>query len=90
MGLVKLLWRWQGDQLMRNLLRLAMRPDVVGRGLIVTLIVGTILTAINQGDLIASNVITPGTLTKILLNYFVPYCVSIYTDIDVLIKQQRE
>jgi len=33
---------------MRNWLQLAMRPDVVARGLKVTLIVGTILTAINQ------------------------------------------
>ena len=74
---------------MRNWLRLAMRADVVGRGLKVTLIVGTILTAINQGDLIADNTITPGTLTKIFLNYFVPYCVSIYNDVDVLVKQQR-
>jgi hypothetical protein len=72
---------------MTNWLRLAMRPDVVGRGLKVTLLVGTILTAINQGDLIASDTITPGTLIKILLNYFVPYCVSVYNNVDVLIKQ---
>ncbi len=75
---------------MRNWLRLAMRADVVGRGLKVTLIVGTILTAINQGDLIADGTITLGTLTKIFLNYLVPYCVSIYNDVDVLVKQQRE
>jgi len=75
---------------MRNWLRLAMRPDVVARGLKIALIVGTILTAINQGDLLVGGTITTGILTKILLNYFVPYGVSIYTDVNVLVKQQRE
>lgn len=67
-----------------------MRPDVVARGLKIALIVGTILTAINQGDLLVSGTITTGILTKILLNYFVPFGVSIYTDVNVLVKQQRE
>jgi hypothetical protein len=89
-GIAKLLWRQHGDQPMRNWLRLAMRPDVVARGLKIALIVGTILTAINQGDLLVSGTITTGILTKILLNYFVPFGVSIYTDVNVLVKQQRE
>ena len=37
---------------MSEWLKLAFRKDVVGRGLKVGAIVGTILTAINQGDLI--------------------------------------
>jgi hypothetical protein len=75
---------------MRNWLRVAFRPDIVGRGLKVALIVGTILTIINQGDIVASSAITASVLAKILLNYCVPYCVSIYADVETRVEQQRE
>jgi hypothetical protein len=46
------------------------------RSFVVTLIVGTILNLINQGDALLNggNV----NLTKILLTYAVPYCVATY------------
>ncbi len=74
---------------MRSWLQLALHSDVVGRGLKTALIVGTILTAINFGDVIANREITPTILTKILLNFFVPYCVSTYANVEALIKEQR-
>jgi len=75
---------------MSNWMMQALRPEVVGRGVRVALIVGTILTAINQGDILASSAITPSILTKILLNYCVPYFVSTYADLEALASQQRE
>ena len=75
---------------MRNWLQHSLRPDIVGRGVRVALVVGTILTAINQGDVLASSAITPSVLTKILLNYCVPYFVSTYADFEALADQQRE
>jgi len=80
----------QRNQSLRNWARQALRPDIVGRGLKVALIVGTILTAINQGDILASSAITPGVFIKILLNYCVPYFVSTYADLETLASQQRE
>ncbi len=75
---------------MKNWLQQALRPDIVGRGLRVALIVGTILTAINQGDALASGAITPGVLIKIFLNYCVSYFVSVYADLEALASHQRE
>jgi len=75
---------------MRNWLQLALRVDILGDAIKVALIVGTILTAINQGDIIASGPLTPSDLVKILLNYFVPYCVSTYAGVEALVNEQRE
>ena len=55
----------------------AFARDTVVRAVKVAAIVGTILTAINQGDMILAGVTPP--LFKILLTYCVPYCVSTYS-----------
>lgn len=46
------------------------------RSLIVAVIVGTILTAINQGNVILSGDFPPSLYWKIPLTYAVPYCVA--------------
>lgn len=51
--------------------------SVVTRGLRVALIVGTVLTLINQGDLLLAG--QRPEIWKILLNFFVPYAVSTYS-----------
>lgn len=61
-----------------------MRPDIVRRGLKVALIVGTILTAINQGDIILNGPVTSVVVAKILVTYCVPFCVSTYAGVDAL------
>jgi hypothetical protein len=81
--------RHDGDQLRKTWLQLSLQPDIAGRGLKVALIFGTILTAINQGDVLAGSPITLGILTKILLNYCVPYFVSVYAELEVIASQQR-
>lgn len=40
------------------------------------LIVGTILTAVNQATVIASGVLSPALLARIAANYVVPFVVS--------------
>ena len=75
---------------MRIRMQQALRPDVVGRSLGFALIVGTILTAITQGDVLASSAVTPGVLIKILLNYCVPYFVSANVDLEAFASQPRE
>lgn len=49
---------------------------LVRRSLIVALIVGTILTAINQGNIILRGDFPPSLYWKIPLTYMVPYCVA--------------
>lgn len=63
---------------MKEWLSIAMRRDVVLRGLRVGVIVGSILVAINQGDMILSGQLATSAAWKIPLTYLVPYCVSTY------------
>ncbi|TMF08596.1 MAG: hypothetical protein E6I38_07215 [Chloroflexi bacterium] len=49
---------------------------LVRRSAIVALIVGTILTAINQGNIILGGDIPASLYWKIPLTYAVPYCVA--------------
>jgi hypothetical protein len=45
----------------------------------VALVVGTVLTIINQGDVLLAGEITPLVIAKILLTYLVPYSVSTFS-----------
>lgn len=52
------------------------------------LIVGTILSAINYGDLLIQGVILPAMYWKIPLTYCVPYCVSTYAGVGAVTHKQ--
>ncbi len=51
------------------------RP-MLGRSLVIALVVGTILTAINQGNVILGGGFPPSLYWKIPLTYCVPFCVA--------------
>jgi hypothetical protein len=70
-------------------LRCAVRhPSIVGRATRVALIVGTILTAINQGNVILSGHLVPELLWKIPLTFLVPYSVSTYSALGAVRQTQ--
>ena len=71
---------------MTNWLKIAMRRDVVIRGIKVGVIVGTILAAINHGDLIIARTLSAESAWKIALTYLVPYCVSTYAGVSAIIS----
>ncbi len=75
---------------MKEWLRIAMRRDVVSRGLKVGLIVGTILTVINHGDAILTGQLMPSAAWKIPLTYLVPFCVSTYAGCEAILQKQNE
>lgn len=52
---------------------------MIRRALAVAGVVGTILTMINQGDLLLAGQITKAGLVKIPLTYALPFCVSVYS-----------
>jgi hypothetical protein len=52
---------------------------VLSRALYIALIVGTILTIINQGDVLLASEVTPLVVAKIVLTYAVPYSVSTFS-----------
>lgn len=60
----------------QNALRQCVDGPVLRRSLVVSAIVGTILTAINQGDVILAGDMP--TLWKVALTYVVPFCVATY------------
>ena len=75
---------------MNDWLKTALRRDIVIRGAKVGLVVGTILTAINQGDLILAGNLDATSLWKISLTYVVPYCVSTYAGVSAIIAGKEK
>lgn len=69
---------------MKEWLKIAMRRDIVLRGLKVGAIIGTILVAINQGDLILTGQLDASAVWKIPLTYLVPYCVATYGGVSAI------
>ncbi|MEP2989744.1 MAG: nitrate/nitrite transporter NrtS [Parasphingorhabdus sp.] len=57
----------------------------MARALKVAIVVGTVLTAINQGDQILSGNIPP--VWKVLLTYLVPYLVSSFAGAQAIKKR---
>ena len=62
----------------------ALTEDVVRRSLKVSLLVGSILVAINHGDLLLSGEAGRELLWKIPMTYCVPYAVSTFASVDAL------
>ena len=69
-------------------LRVAKRSDVVRRSLKVGAIVGTILVAINHGNLLLQGIITAEMIWKSLLTYCVPYGVSTYASVQAILDRE--
>ena len=61
---------------MRAALRTILEPQHLRRTLTIAAVVGTVLTAINQADVIARGDATWATVAKAVLNYVVPFIVS--------------
>ena len=75
---------------MREFLALAARVDVVRRAVGVAVVVGTILVAINHGDLLWRWEIPAGRAARIALTYCVPYLVSTYSSVQAVRAQKSE
>ena len=58
---------------------IAISPSIIDRAIKVSLIVGTTLNLINQGDAILALNVENVNLVKLMLTYVVPYSVTTYT-----------
>jgi len=58
-------------------------PPVRDRAVRVALVVGAVLFAINQLDVVLRGEVTPVVAAKILLTFAVPYTVSTYSALQV-------
>ncbi len=73
-----------GGQSTLRCLRCAVRfPAVVRRAVSTSLLVGTLLTAIYQGDVFLHGPLTATLLWKLPLTYLVPFSASIYSAIAI-------
>ncbi len=68
-------------------IRICLRREHLRRTVFIALVVGTILTAINQADVIAAGDAATSTWIKAALNYCVPFVVS---NLGLLAGQRRE
>ena len=66
----------RNDDLVRTALRICLQPQHLRRTLTIAAVVGTLLTVINQADVIAHAEATSTTVAKAMLNYLVPFIVS--------------
>ncbi|HEY3326653.1 MAG TPA: nitrate/nitrite transporter NrtS [Novimethylophilus sp.] len=65
---------------------LCLTPAIMGHALKVSLVVGSVLNAINQGEAIING---GAELGHFVLNYMVPFCVATYSGAQALRKQQK-
>ena len=59
------------------------------RSLKVAGIVGTILVAINQGDVLFAGTLPNEAMWKIPMTYCVPYCVSTYASVSAVLAKDN-
>ncbi len=71
---------------MKHWLAIATRRDIVTSSLKVCAVVGTILVTINYFDRIHTGTLTTTDYCKMLLTYCVPYCVSTYASVNVVLR----
>ena len=72
---------------MKRWIELALSPEIVGRSVRVAIVVGTLLTVINQGDVLLAGTVSGEVLAKVLLTYCVPYAVSTYAGVGALLEK---
>ena len=70
-----------------GIVELAFSGGTFRRSLQTGLVVGTILSAINQGDVIVAG--EAPSFIKIALNYLVPYCVATFGALTAKLHAQR-
>jgi len=71
-----------------NLIQLAFGEGTTKKAFFSALVVGSILTGINHGDMILSGEYPPWL--KVMLTYFVPYCVTTWGAITGKLTRQRK
>lgn len=73
---------------MLKAIRIATRPDIVKRSLLVAAVVGTILNLINQHEALYTG--QSLHLFKLMLTYLVPYCVATYGAVTALLQLESK
>ncbi|MCR6638894.1 MAG: nitrate/nitrite transporter NrtS [Sporocytophaga sp.] len=70
-------------------IKFASRPATLKKGLMVSLVVGTVLNFINQGDLLIGQKWESLSLFKLFLTYVTPFLVSMYSTATALVNLDK-
>jgi hypothetical protein len=69
-------------------LKIAFQKSTLKKGFIVSVVVGSVLNLINQGNLILGNHFPEVSLSKLCLTYIAPFLVSVYSTSSSIIQQK--
>lgn len=72
----------------RGILSLMVQPEVVSGALRVSMLVGTVLNVVNNGERLWSQ--QPVSLWQVAMNYLVPFCVSSYSAARIEAARSRD
>lgn len=75
---------------MNQWLKHAVTPSVMQRSVRVSLIVGTLIGAINYGDKILAGSIQSSEWIKAIVTFAVPYIVSTYAAVSTILHMERQ
>ena len=75
------------ETLRPSLVDIVFNRGIVRRSLVLTLVVGTLLNVIGQGDFLFNG--EPLNFWKIVLTYCVPYCVATYGAVTARLETYR-
>jgi hypothetical protein len=71
-----------------EILKIALEKRTLKKGLMVSIVVGSILNLINQGNLILGNHFSEISMPKLCLTYIAPFLVSIYSTSSSILQQK--
>ena len=69
-------------------LKIALEKSTLKKGLIVSIVVGSILNLINQGNFLIGNHFSEISIPKICLTYIAPFLVSVYSTSSSIAQQK--
>ena len=73
---------------MKDWFRIALRPDICRRSTKIALVVGSVLVLINYGDSFLDGNISVRDLVKMGMTFCVPFCVSTFSSVLAIKKEQ--
>ena len=71
----------------RKVLKIASNSSVIKKGMFTSLVVGSILNLINQGNLLFTNQLAEFSLIKMSVTYLTPFLVSVYSTTSALLRK---
>jgi hypothetical protein len=70
--------------------KIEIKYSTIRRGIVLSMVVGTALNLINQGDLIFNNQFPKVSVLKVALTYVTPFIVSVYSTTAALLSRELQ